>query len=119
MPTAAVARRGEQGTSARRDERTGFYPGLTDLRAGGNPVLRNVCPMTPQLTPASGSEDNVFEDNVFPPARRTSNGALTMELHDDLGVWPGESDPTRMLSAVLLLVIATVTMALALAWWLI
>jgi hypothetical protein len=114
MPTAAVARRGEQGTSARRDERTGFYLGLTDLRAGGNPVLRNVCPMTPQLTPASGSEDN-----VFPSARRASNGALTMEFHDDLGVWPGESDPTRMLSAVLLLVIATVTMALALAWWLI
>ena len=81
-------------------------------------MLRNVCPMTPKLTSASGREDN-----VFPPARRAGNGALTVEspgeLRNDLGVWPGESDPTRMLSGVLLLVIATVTMALALAWWLI
>jgi hypothetical protein len=74
--------------------------------------------MTPKLTSASGREDN-----VFPSARRESNGALAVEspgkLSNELGVWPGESDPTRMLSGVLLLVIATVTMALTLAWWLI
>jgi hypothetical protein len=68
--------------------------------------------MTTQLTSASGREGD-----VFPPARTASNGALPVELRHDLGVWPGESDPTRMLSGVLLLVIATVVMALA--WWLI
>jgi hypothetical protein len=70
--------------------------------------------MTPKLTPASGREDDVFS-----ASRRASNGTLTVDLRHDLGVWPGESDPTRMLSGVLLLVIATVTMALALAWWLV
>jgi hypothetical protein len=33
-------------------------------------------------------------------------------------VQPGESDPARMLSGVLVLVVATITMALMLAWWL-
>jgi hypothetical protein len=35
-----------------------------------------------------------------------------------VGVQPGESDPARMLSGVLVLVVATLTMALMLAWWL-
>jgi hypothetical protein len=77
-------------------------------------MLRSVCPMTPQLTPASGREGN-----GFPRSRTGSNSALTAELHHDLGVWPGESDPARMLSGVLLLVIATIIMVLALVWWLI
>jgi hypothetical protein len=33
-------------------------------------------------------------------------------------VRPGESNPARMLSGVLLLVIATIIVGLALAWWL-
>jgi hypothetical protein len=75
--------------------------------------------MTPQLTPASGREDN-----GFPRSRTGSNSTLTAELRHDLGVRPGESDPARMLSGVLLLVVATIIMVLAimvlaLAWWLI
>ncbi|MGH3866534.1 MAG: hypothetical protein ACRDQ4_10430 [Pseudonocardiaceae bacterium] len=70
--------------------------------------------MTPQLTPASGREDNGFSWSCT-----GSNSAHAEELCRDLGVWPGESDPARMLSGVLLLVAATITMALALAWWLI
>jgi hypothetical protein len=92
----------------------GFYLRLTELRPGGNHVLRSVCPMTPQLTPASGREDN-----GFPQSRTGSNSALTAELRHDLGVRPGESDPARMLSGVLLLVVATIIMVLALAWWLV
>ncbi|HWR48426.1 MAG TPA: hypothetical protein VN327_12575 [Pseudonocardiaceae bacterium] len=70
--------------------------------------------MTPQLTPASGREDN-----GFPRSRTGSNSALTAERPRDLGVRPGESDPARMLSGVLLLVVATIIMVLALVWWLI
>lgn len=70
--------------------------------------------MSPQLTPASGREDNGFLWS-----RTGSNSAPREELRHDLGVWPGESDPARMLSGVLLMVIATITIALALAWWLI
>lgn len=92
----------------------GFYLRLTELRPGGNHVLRNVCPMTPQLTPASGRRDN-----GFPQSRTGSNSALTAELRHDLGVRPGESDPARMLSGVLLLMVATIIMVLALVWWLV
>ncbi len=91
-----------------------FYLRLTRLRPGGNHALSSVCPMTPQLTPASGREDN-----GFPWSRTGSNSAPAEELRHDLGVWPGESDPARMLSGVLLMVIAMITIALALAWWLI
>lgn len=69
--------------------------------------------MTPQLTPASG------RDNSFPQSRTGSNSVLTAEPRRDLGVRPGESDPARMLSGVLLLVIAAIIMVLALVWWLI
>lgn len=62
--------------------------------------------MTQQLTPASGRED---------PRPRTE---ANITADSDLGVRPGESNPARMLSGVLLLVVAMIIMALALAWWL-
>ncbi|MGH3773000.1 MAG: hypothetical protein ACRDRW_16675 [Pseudonocardiaceae bacterium] len=70
--------------------------------------------MTPHLTPASGREND-----RYPRSRTGSNSAPTVERHPDLGVRPGESDPARMLSGVLLLVVATIIMVLALAWWLV
>jgi hypothetical protein len=93
---------------------TDFYLRLTEFRPAGNHVLRSVCLMTPQLTPAAGREDN-----GFPRSRTGSNSVHIPELRRDLGVRPGESDPARMLSGVLLLVATTVIMVLALAWWLI
>jgi hypothetical protein len=94
--------------------RNGFYLRLTRLRPGGNQALSSVCPMTPQLTPASGRENN-----GVPWSRTGGDSAHAESLCGDLGVLPGESDSARMVSGVLLLVIATITMALALAWWLI
>jgi hypothetical protein len=46
--------------------------------------------------------------------------ALISPPGSDLGVRPGESDPTRMLGAVLLLTVATTTVGLVkvLVWWL-
>ncbi|MGB8963987.1 MAG: hypothetical protein WCC38_18770 [Pseudonocardiaceae bacterium] len=70
--------------------------------------------MTQHLTPAAGREDN-----GFPRLRAGGNSALTAEPSAGLGVRPGESDPARMLSGVLLLAVAMIIMALALAWWLI
>jgi hypothetical protein len=73
--------------------------------------------MEHQLTPPSGRED----ENA-PRLRAGSDSALTsgfdsgLHLSGDLGVRPGESNPGRMLAAVLLLVLATVV--LGLAWWL-
>ncbi|MBV9142864.1 MAG: hypothetical protein JO115_18450 [Pseudonocardiales bacterium] len=69
--------------------------------------------MSPQLTPATG-----HQDSSFPPSRTGSHRLPTTELLCDLGVRPGESDPARMLAGVLLLVAATLIMALALLWWL-
>ncbi len=70
--------------------------------------------MTQQLTPASGREDN-----GFPRPRTGGNSALTADAGGDLGVRPGESNPARMLSGVLLLTAAMMVVALALAWWLV
>ncbi|MGH3901985.1 MAG: hypothetical protein ACRDTA_27785 [Pseudonocardiaceae bacterium] len=74
--------------------------------------------MEHQLTPPSGSEYG-----NFPWLRTGSNGALTgcfdSDVSGDLGVRSGESDPRRMLAAVLLLVAAVVLVALGLAWWLV
>ncbi|MBV9031393.1 MAG: hypothetical protein JO364_14055 [Pseudonocardiales bacterium] len=70
--------------------------------------------MTPQLTPASGREGDCFSRS-----RTGSNSAPTAACRRGLGVRPGESDPARMLSGVLLLVVATITMAMAMAWWLV
>jgi len=104
----------------------GFYLRLTELGRSGNQVLRSVCPMTQQLTPTSGREDSVVP-RLRPGSPGASgrhsasgrHGALASELGSELGVRPGESDPARMLGGVLLLVVATIVMVLALAWWLI
>lgn len=85
------------GVAPTRPALTGFYPWLTRLRPSGNHGLRSVCPMSPQHTPTADREDDHFLG---------------------LGVRPGESDPARMLAGVLLLVVATVLITLALAWWL-
>jgi hypothetical protein len=70
--------------------------------------------MTQRLTPASGREDN-----GFPRPRTGTYGVLAADLGSGLGVRVGESDSGRMLGAVLLLVVTTIIMVLALAWWLI
>lgn len=75
-------------------------------------MLRSVCAMTRQLTPGRDGND-------FPRLRIGSNSALTADLGSDLGVRPGESDPARMLCAVLLLAAATIVIVLTLVWWLV
>ncbi|MGH3825333.1 MAG: hypothetical protein ACRDRA_21210 [Pseudonocardiaceae bacterium] len=68
--------------------------------------------MTAQLTPASGRDSDI-------PRPRT--GSYSIVISDGIsGVRPrpGESDPSRMLSGVLMLVIATIIVALTLVWWL-
>ncbi len=74
--------------------------------------------MEHQFTSPSSRED----ENV-PRLRTGSNSAVDCldpgsDLHSGLGVRPGESNPGRMLSAVLLLVVTVVVLGLGLAWWL-
>lgn len=90
-----------------------FYLRLTKLGPGGNPLLRSVCLMTAQLTPASGRDDS-----GFPRPRTGRSHPETSDVISGVHTQPGESDPARMLSGVLLLVIVTVVMTLALVWWL-
>ncbi len=68
--------------------------------------------MTAQLPPASGYENGV------PRPRTGGFGTLVSADCLGAGVQPGESDPARMLSGVLVLVVLTIMMALTLAWWL-
>ncbi|HET9255655.1 MAG TPA: hypothetical protein VFO16_10685 [Pseudonocardiaceae bacterium] len=68
--------------------------------------------MTAQLPPASNHDDG------YPWSRAGSPGTLAPELHSGEGVRPGESDPARMLAAVLVLVVLTIVVALTLVWWL-
>ena len=89
---------------------------LTNLGPRGNPVLRSVCPMTAQATPASGRDGSGFPRPRIGSYGTAGSGAS--DVFDGARPRPGESDPSRMLSGVLVLVIATVIMALALAWWL-
>jgi hypothetical protein len=44
---------------------------------------------------------------------------MTADPVGDLGVRPGESNPARMLAAVLLLTVTMMVLALTLAWWLV
>ncbi|MGH3870553.1 MAG: hypothetical protein ACRDSR_03395 [Pseudonocardiaceae bacterium] len=60
------------------------------------------------------------QDENFPLLRNGGNSALLGAFDADpggLGVRAGESDPGRMLAAVLLLLVVAVIM-LGLAWWL-
>lgn len=96
---------------------TVFNLWLTKYGPGGNQALRSVRGMTPRLTPASGREDHGFPQGLSqPPAG--SYGALASEFGSDVGVRWGESDPARMLSGVLMLVMVTIITGLALVWWL-
>jgi hypothetical protein len=69
--------------------------------------------MTPQLTPyltaATATSGGVLTGNT---------SALNSPRAHDLAVQPGQSDPTRMLSAVLLLAGVTIVVVLMLVWWL-
>jgi hypothetical protein len=65
--------------------------------------------MTAHLTPGSGRKDT-----GYPGPRFGIDDSMP-----GLGVRQGESDPARMLSAVLILVFVAVIMAVMLAWWLI
>ena len=71
-----------------------------------------------QLTPPPSRQDE-----SVPWLRTGSNTAFVeradadSRLHDNLGVRPGESNPGRMLCAVLLLVVAIIV--LGLGWWLV
>lgn len=75
--------------------------------------------MTQQLTPAAGRSGPGREDSGFPRPRTAGDNARTSETGGDLGVRPGESNPARMLSGVLLLTVAMMLIALTLAWWLV
>ena len=77
--------------------------------------------MTAHLTPGSGRKDNDSPRGLprgLPRPRTGSNDTGHLDV-GGLGVQHGESNPARMLSAVLLVVIVAIVMALMLAWWLI
>ena len=73
--------------------------------------------MTAHLTPGSGRKDN-DSPRALPRPRTGSNDTAHLDT-GGLGVQHGESNPARMLSAVLILVIVAIVMALMLTWWLI
>jgi hypothetical protein len=75
--------------------------------------------MTQHLTSAAGREDNGFPRPQAGGRRALTTDPLTSDPGADLGVRPGESNPARMLSGVLLLAVAMIIMALVLAWWLV
>ena len=89
-----------------------FYLWLTKLGAGGNPLLRSVCLMTAQASPASGRDG-------IPRPRTGSYSMMTSDVISGMDPRPGESDPVRMLSGVLMLVMAAIIMTLTLVWWLV
>jgi hypothetical protein len=111
---------GRGGYAARRRRvAPSFYLRLTEFGPGGNPLLRSVCVMTQHLTSAAGREDNGFPRPQAGDRRALSADPLASGPGADLGVRPGESNPARMLSGVLLLAVAVIIMALVLAWWLV
>jgi hypothetical protein len=91
-----------------------FYPRLTMLRPGGNQVIRNVFVMTAHFSPASGPGDRDTSRS-----RAGGQSALASGFSRGTGVRPGESDPARMLSGVLVLVVVTIILVVALVWWLV
>jgi hypothetical protein len=73
--------------------------------------------MTAHLTPGSGRKDHGSSRGI--PRPRTGSYDSVHLNADGLGVQHGESNPARMLSGVLILVVFAIVMALMLAWWLI
>jgi hypothetical protein len=80
---------------------------LTKLMPSGNQLLCSVCVMSQHLTPAADREDNGFAR-----PRTAGSSALTADPVSNLGVRPGESNPTRMLAGVLVLTVVMMVMAL-------
>lgn len=76
-------------------------------------MIRNLIVMTAHFPPASG-----HGEHGIPRPRSGRYGALTSEVSSGARVRPGESDPARMLSAVLLLVLITLVTMVTLVWWL-
>jgi hypothetical protein len=74
--------------------------------------------MTAQLTPASGRDDSSFPRPRPGSYGTRSYGTGASDVIGGVRTRPGESDPARMLSGVLVLVISIIIMALALVWWL-
>jgi hypothetical protein len=73
-------------------------------------VLRSVCLMTPQPSPSvMSAKTGLLTGNT---------SALNSPRARDLDLRPGQSDPTRMLGAVLLLAVVTIIVVSMLVWWL-
>lgn len=109
-----------------------FYLRLTKFGLGGNPPLRSVCVMTAQRTSASDREDSGFprprtgsystvisDGPVVSDDTVTSDRDLILDNINGVRSRLGESDPSRMLSGVLVLVIAVIIVTLTLVWWLV
>jgi hypothetical protein len=88
----------------------GIYLQLTDLGLSGYALSRSVCAMIHLISAAGRDHGN------GPPRRDRSD--IVGSAGGDLGVWPGESDSTPMVGAVLLVVLATIISVLGLVWWL-
>ena len=73
--------------------------------------------MTAHLTPGSGRKDQGSSRHI--PRPRTGSYDTAHLGAGGLGLQHGESNPARMLSGVLILVVFAIVMALMLAWWLI
>lgn len=73
--------------------------------------------MTAHLTPGSGRK-HTDSPRDFPQPRTGGYDTLAPGT-SGLGLHDGESNPARMLSGVLILVIAAFIMALTLLWWLV
>lgn len=86
--------------------------------------------MTAQTTPASGREDSGFprprtgsystmiSDGPVISDRTVTSDHSLVDAVSGVRSRLGESDSSRMLSGVLVLVIATIIVALTLVWWL-
>ena len=88
----------------------GIYLRLTDLGPGGYALLRSVTVMVHLISASGRGSGNVTQLRIGRDHADRSGG--------DLGVRPGESDSTPMVGGVLLVVLATIILALVLVWWL-
>jgi hypothetical protein len=77
---------------------------------GGYALLRSVTVMVHLISASGAGSGNVTQLRIGRDHADRSGG--------DLGVRPGESDSTPMVGGVLLVVLATIILALVLVWWL-